>query len=116
MAGSSISSTPTQSGKNMLNSSGNTAKLDVVIGNDQNGGGQQKQNSLSKIAKFKPSQLKNFSSNITKSIDRNKQASQARNEEQAIVKKKINEVKAQNPFANKNLAEARTGEKINIST
>ena len=114
MAGSSVSLTPMQSGKSMTSGGGNTGKLDVVIGNDQNGGGQG--NSLSKIAKFKPAQLKNFSSNISKSIDRNKVASQARKEEQALVKKRINEFKAQNHFANKGPAEARTGAKINIST
>ena len=112
MAGSSISLTPTQSGKSLINKSGDGTKLDVVVSKKEEGWG----NSLSKIAKFKPTQLKNFSSNITKSIDRNKQASQARKAEQALVKKKINSVKAQNPFANKKLAEARTGAKINIST
>lgn len=116
MAGSPVSLTPTQPGKSILGNSSNAGKLDVVIGNDQNGGGKHQQNSLSKIAKFKPAQLKNFSSNIAKNIARNKEASQTRNAEQAQVKKKNNTVKAQNPFANKNPAEARTGAKVNIST
>tara|TARA_B100000315_G_scaffold106964_1_gene98157 strand:- start:21443 stop:21784 length:342 start_codon:yes stop_codon:yes gene_type:complete len=113
MAGSSISLTSIQSGKSALG--GSSVKLDVVAGSEDKGG-SSRQNSLNKVAKFRPTQLKNFSSNITKSIDRNKQASKARDEEQDQVKKRISDVKAQSPFANKSPAEARTGAKINIST
>ena len=113
MAGSSISLTSIQSGKGALG--GGSVKLDVVAGSEDKGGASR-QNSLNKVAKFRPTQLKNFSSNITKSIDRNKQASKTRNEEQDQVKKRISDVKAQSPFASKSPAEARTGAKINIST
>ncbi len=61
-------------------------------------------------------QLKNFSAIITKSIARNKKASQIRETEKNIVKKEIESIEVQNPFVNKSLAEARTGAKINLST
>jgi hypothetical protein len=78
--------------------------------------GPTKQNSLNKIAKFKPTQLKNFSSNITQNISRNKEATQKRNAEQALVNDKVKSIKAQNPFANKGMAESKSGSKLNILT
>lgn len=99
--------------KNAFKSGGSSGSLDVVAGAGKGGGGSQ-QNSLSKIAKFKPSQLRDFSSKIDSSIAKNKQSSQIREAKNSLVKEKVQSIRSQNPFTNKGLAESHTGGKVNI--
>ena len=95
---------------------GGAVKLDLVAGANKNGGGVNRQNSLSKIAKFKPMQLKNFSSKITSNIAKNKEASKTRTAQQNLVKAKVQSFRAKSPLAQKSPLEAGKGIKVNIST
>ena len=113
MAG--VSATSMQNKGPSIIRGGGGGELDTVVSGVKKEG-PTKQNSLNKIAKFKPTQLKNFSSNITQNISRNKEATQKRNAEQTLVNDKVKSIKAQNPFANKGVAESKSGSKLNILT
>lgn len=85
-------------------------KLDLVLNAETPGGSGGRQNSVRKIASYKPDQLKSLSADIQISTTRRKQAAQVRSAGDTLIKEKVQEVRSQNPFA-----EAGSGGKVNIS-
>lgn len=100
--------------RNIFQVEHNFRKLDAVAGAAKAGNTGSKKSSLSKIASFKPTQLRNFSSNIDKTIQSNKGATEVRNAESDLVKQKVQSVKSQNPFTQSSPIESGSGGKVNI--
>ncbi len=89
---------------------GDAVKLNLVAGGREiRRTGKAKSNSLRKIARFKPLQLKTFSKKIGTFVKKSQEATKAKNIQKTQMKKLI-ETRA------KSSAESRTGAKINIST
>ena len=95
----------------------NLSSLDSVV-NAQNSFARNegKQNSIQKIASFKPNQLKGFSATIEKSVTQRKQAVQVRQAIDSLTKEKVQATREENPFSKNNPLETQTGRKINLST
>lgn len=117
MAGSSISAMSAARNvavdRNNSFSKNDSVKLDVVLNENQNGGGGGSQSPLRKIVTFRPTQLKNLNANIERNVAQRKQASQTREAQQSMSRERINRIKAENPF--KNPMEAQVGSKIDLS-
>lgn len=87
-----------------------SSKLDIVLNSQAAANSSDGGNSVAKIARYKPTELKDLSADIQISVDRRKQAAQVRSAEEAMVKERIKESRDQNPFN-----EAGSGGKVNIS-
>ena len=94
----------------------NFSKLDVVVNANKNAGNtSNKQNSIQKIASFKPAQLKNFSAKIEKNLTQRKQSAQVRQAIDRLTKEKVQATRKENPLSKNSPVEARSGGKINFS-
>lgn len=99
-----------------LNKENILQKLDVVNSIAKDSGPSNDLSSLSKIAKFRPIQLKILSDKIDKTISSARQSQKIRQAESKVVSDKAKSLKANSPLAQKSPLESLAGTKINLST
>lgn len=119
MAGISVSTSSGSSGGSGAIKKQDGGSLDVMLKAKlpRGANASKEPSSLSKIAKFRPQQLKNFSKKISQNIAESNQKKRSEKAASAFVKKQTEQVQSKNSAQQKNRPnEAQGGKKINVAT